>query len=128
MASEVRCRWLPVLLLLLGSAACAAQETRARRDYPPAEMFRNYALSSCLADAVQGAGVKADAAAAAAGYLELGAGPLEAYTQATELGREFLARSYEGSRDVPYNTMKCIDLLHSPELQALVDRYFPAQP
>lgn len=100
----------------------------AQEPYTPQQLFRNYALSSCIADAYESEDVAFDASTAAAGYLERGEGPLEAYTEATELGRKFLAREYRGHRETSYNMMKCIDLYHSAELDQLVRKYFGPKP
>lgn len=114
------------LLLLYAvflQSACVSAEVSSTGTYPPETILRNYALSTCLADAFKDAELRKDASATAAGYLEFGTGPIEAYTEATLMGREFLKKSYEGKAPVEFNTMKCIDFYHSAELDKLVDRY-----
>lgn len=111
-------------VVLVAALPAAALADRANIEYSSRDLFKNYALSSCIADAYDSAQVKLDASTAAAGYLELGEGPLEAYTEATVLGREFLARTYLGTKDTSYNMMKCVDFFHSNELNSLADRYF----
>lgn len=49
---------------------------------------------------------------------------MEAFTEATLLGRRFLAHEYRGMKDTSYNLMKCLDLFHSAALNKLADRYF----
>ncbi|HYE70342.1 MAG TPA: T6SS amidase immunity protein Tai4 family protein [Aquabacterium sp.] len=88
-----------------------------------ADQFRNYALSTCLADGYQADEIKKDAAAAARGYLELGGLPLEAHTEATQLGRDFLKREYASSSGQPLVLMKCIDFYQSPELLTIIRKY-----
>lgn len=111
-------------LILLVALAAKAHGGKAYVQYSPREFFKNYALSSCIADAYDADQIKLDASSAAAGYLELGEGPLEAFTEATILGREFLRRTYQGKKETSYNMLKCIDLFHSAELDSLADRYF----
>lgn len=106
-------------LLALGFHVSADEQ----HQYSPAEYFKNYALSSCIADGFSEKGTKSDAAAAASGYLELGEYPLEAHTEATQLARKFLTKeykSYSGSRLI---LMKCIDFYHSSDLDALTQKY-----
>ena len=57
--------------------------------------FKNYALSTCIADGYKSDEVVKDASAAARGYLEFGDLPLEAHTEAILLGRKFLAQAYK---------------------------------
>jgi hypothetical protein len=84
--------------------------------------LKNYALSTCIADGF-GGDIAKDAAAAARGYLELGELPLEAHTEATLLGRQFLAREYTGSQGEPMIVMKCNDFYNSAELRELALRF-----
>lgn len=91
--------------------------------YSPEEYFKNYALSTCLADGFTAEEVVQDAAAAARAYLELGELPLEAHTEATQLGRTFLKREYKSKTGAQLIVMKCMDFYHSPELDALARKY-----
>lgn len=111
-------RLVPLLLLALFSSACHS-DAAVRRNYTPVEYLKNYALASCLADGYK----SADAVAAANGYLELGSLDIDAYNAAAALGRQFLAREYASRSGEKLTLMKCIDLFHSPELEALVGRY-----
>ena len=74
---------------------CRSVTTEELIKYSAKDYFKNYALSSCIADGFQSIETKSDAAAAASGYLELGEYPLEAHTEATILGREFLTKPYK---------------------------------
>jgi hypothetical protein len=91
--------------------------------YSAKEYFKNFALSSCIADAFQTSEVKADAMAAASGYLELGEYPLEAHTEASLLGREFLKKDYRSFSGSSLILMKCIDFYHSKELESIATKY-----
>lgn len=94
-------------------------DASVRRDYSPAEYLKNYALAACIADAYR----STDAVAAANGYKELGSLDIEAYNAAATLGRRFLARDYPAKSGERLDLMKCVDLFHSPELDALVRQY-----
>lgn len=110
---------LAVALVLWGWAANAQpSQTTA-----PEDAFRNYALSTCLADGYTAEEVRKDAAAAARGYLEFGALPLEAHTEATKLAREFLQRDYPSSTGERLVLMKCLDFSRSKELQGVYRKY-----
>ena len=103
---------------IVATGASAAPAPRSAADY-----FKDYALSTCIADGHRSEEVTRDAAAAARNYLEHGGFPLEAHTQATALGRKFLKREYRGLTDEPLVLMKCLDFYRSKELASLVRRY-----
>ncbi|MHA0853909.1 type VI secretion system amidase immunity protein Tai4 [Serratia marcescens] len=89
-------------------------------DYSPAEYLKNYALSVCIAEGYSAKEVKNDAAAAR-GYMEFGDYSLEAHTAVRGLAKEFLAKPYDSMSG---ETMaKCIDLVHSQALQAIIKKY-----
>ncbi|QEY16738.1 type VI secretion protein [Cellvibrio sp. KY-GH-1] len=91
--------------------------------YSAKDYFKNYALSSCIADGFKSNDARSDAAAAASGYLELGEYPLEAHTEATILGREFLKKPYKSISGADLILMKCIDFYHSKELESIATKY-----
>lgn len=67
-------------------AGCATAGTPApdrADDGHEASLLTRYALGQCLVAAYPGTGVERDARAAAAGYLEFGSLPIEAYEDAT---------------------------------------------
>jgi Type VI secretion system (T6SS), amidase immunity protein len=107
--------------LLTFAMASGAQTAPPKQS--AAEEFMNYALSACLADGYKSQEVIRDASASARGYLELGGFPLEAHTEATTLGREFLKRDYQSSSGESLVLMKCLDFYHSRELANLVRKY-----
>jgi len=85
--------------------------------------FKNYALSTCLANGYKSKEVISDAAAAARGYLEFGDLPLEAHTEATLLGRNFLKKTYKSKSGAKLTLMKCLDFIHSHELEAIYNKF-----
>lgn len=109
------------ITLLAFAMVSAAQAAPTK--HSEAEDFMNYALSTCLADGYKSEEVVKDAAASARGYLELGGFPLEAHTEATALGREFLKRDCQSISGQPLVLMKCLDFYHSKELASLVKKY-----
>ncbi len=109
-----------ILLLLLNGCAVAknVQEIdNSKRN------FKNYALSTCLADGYKSKEVISDAAAAARGYLEFGELPLEAHTEATLLGRKFLKKTYKSKSGAKLTLMKCLDFVHSQELETIFQKF-----
>ncbi len=108
------------LLFFVFSISALAQETK---QYSANEYFKNYALSTCISDGFQETEVRADAAAAARGYLELGDFPLEAHTEAALLGRQYLKKEYKSNSESNLTIMKCIDFYHSIELENIVKKY-----
>ena len=112
---------LAALVLVVNSASVLAGETRV--EYSSVQNFKNYALSTCIADGYVSDEVKRDGAAAARAYLEFGSLPLEAHTEATNLGRQFLKKVYPSMSGEPLVLMKCIDFYHSKELDRLARKY-----
>jgi|HubBroStandDraft_6_1064221.scaffolds.fasta_scaffold84896_2 hypothetical protein len=91
--------------------------------YSDAELLQNWTLARCLSRAFPGSPLEPDAAAAGAGYLERGSVEADAYTESARLADRFLSRTYASQSGQPLQTMKCIDLLHSAELDSIVKRY-----
>lgn len=98
-------------------------EASANGKYSSAEYLKNYALSVCIAEGYSAKEVKNDAAAAAQGYTEFGDYSLEAHTAVRALAKEFLAKPYDSMSGEPMTMAKCIDLVHSQELQAIIKKY-----
>lgn len=91
------------------------------------ELLKNWALSVCLAGIAKDPADRDDANATAAGYLEFGRQPIETYAELRALALEFASRKYSAKPEIgevpsELNTMKCIDLFHSKELDKLVRR------
>jgi Type VI secretion system (T6SS), amidase immunity protein len=113
-----------VLLLSLATGPTGVGDTAASVDrYSEADLLRNWALARCLSRAFPGSPLEGDAAAATGGYLERGAVEAEAYAELAKLADQFLSRTYASQSGQPLQTMKCIDLFHSAEVDRVVKRY-----
>lgn len=91
--------------------------------YSQETLLKNWALSVCLGIIAHDKQDKADAGAAASAYLEMGQQDLQAYEDLRALSQKFVARKYSGSIESEFNTMKCIDLFHSQELDQLTKKW-----
>jgi hypothetical protein len=109
--------------LMVALTALDAKAANARQTYSPAQYLKNFALSACLAEGYQTPEVRKDASASAGGYLELGGLPVEAYEEAAELGKAFLAKKYESRSGSALVAMKCIDFYHSAALDRIAGKY-----
>lgn len=118
MAAKVALTCIAVLTL---TGAVSAQTRHGK--FSSMEYFKNYALSTCIADGYKSEEVVKDSAAAARGYLEFGSLPLEAHTEATLLGRKFLEKEYKSQSGEAMILMKCIDFFRSKELDQLAQKY-----
>ncbi len=116
-------RFAAAFAFLAASMLADAVANAARVEYSPIQYLKNFALSVCLADGYASDEVKKDSLAAAGGYLELGGLPFEAYEQAESLAKQFLAKEYRCISGGRLTLMKCIDLLHSKELDQLARKY-----
>lgn len=102
---------------------CAAAHAQPAA-YTPDEHVKNFALSACLAKGFAGTDFARDAGAAAAAYIELGDHGAALYEPAMKLAEQYLAKPYISKQGgVSLITMKCIDLFHSAELQALIEQH-----
>ncbi|WP_222853074.1 T6SS amidase immunity protein Tai4 family protein [Massilia genomosp. 1] len=88
--------------------------------YSQKNLLKNWTFSACLAMNAKDAATKADANAAASAYMEFGRQRIEAYDALRKLAEKYASLSYSGSIPSEFNTMKCIDLFHSSELDRLV--------
>ena len=120
---------LNTLLVSLAVSAQPAATPEAAKPAAPATptysqkmLLKNWALSVCLAKVAKTAEAKDDANATAAAYMEFGKQSVEAYEPLRELADRYAKRVYGGAARSEFNTMKCIDLLHSKELDALTAR------
>ena len=107
-------------VILLQCIAC----TRSPVDAPQntqAMLLKKWALSRCLAKAGADSPAGDDAAKTAAAYLERGATGIETYEKLDALADNYLKHEYAGSVKSNYNTMKCLDLYDSEELDKLVN-------
>lgn len=111
-------------VLILGLSVCLVQQSSAHipktEHYPQDMLLKNWALSRCLAKSYDEQAVRNDANATASAYLEYGKQSIEVYNQLDELVDKYVSLTYGGSVRSNFNTMKCIDLYHSKELQQMV--------
>jgi hypothetical protein len=107
--------------VLLGGPQGRAEEASARIDSQKA-LLKDWALARCLAVVYEDGATKADANATAGAYLERGTLPFEAYEAIERLIEQYAKRSYSGMSKSSFNTMKCIDLFHSAELERLASK------
>jgi len=118
--------------LLLSSCAtaeeAAAQEasTHTPSSSRKALLLKDWALSRCLARVYKDGAAKEDAKATASAYLERGRQPIEAYEAIDRLIEQYANRT--GAVKSSFNTMKCIDLFHSAELERLASKYSASKP
>lgn len=110
------------LLATLCLPQLAQSQAPSVETYSQAVLFKNWALSPCIGKAFASDESKSDANNTASAYLEFGKASAEFYEAADKLVDGYLARSYSGSVPGKFNTMKCIDLLHSKELDKLAER------
>jgi hypothetical protein len=85
--------------------------------------LNNWVLSYCIANTLEAGAAKQDALNTAGAYLEAGNQPIEAYEQATQLIKDYLAKNYTGVTQGAFNTKKCIDLYESRDLALLIRRF-----
>jgi Type VI secretion system (T6SS), amidase immunity protein len=90
--------------------------------YSQKVLLKNWALSVCLATVSKDENARNDANATASAYLEFGRQPIEAYESLRILAEQYANRKYVGSIKSEFNTMKCIDLFHSKELETLTSK------
>ncbi len=90
------------------------------------KLFKYWSLARCGAAVSKQAGsqpLQEDWSNTASAYLEYMTVPLEANEAAETLVQEFLKTTRSGSTGGSYETMKCIDLFNSKELDALAAQY-----
>jgi len=85
-------------------------------------LMKNWALSTCFARIAEDQATKADAGLTASAYLENSQQDLEDFDKIDKLVEKYLAKKYGGSVASNYNTMKCVDLFHSKELDRLAGK------
>lgn len=125
---------LLAILLCAVTLASAGASAVGKRPYGPhntdnytqRELLKNWALSVCTAmvwDKKRVEKVADDAGAAAGGYFEYSNAPEVAFDQVRALAKKYAHLRYGGSVPGEFNTMKCIDLYHSQELDRIVKKY-----
>jgi hypothetical protein len=115
-----------VVLFALAQHALA-QGSEASR-YSQRTLLKNWALSRCLGQAYRDGKASEDANASASAYLEFGRQPIVAYEALNVVIGKYANRKYAGSVRSDFNTMKCIDLFHSKELDELANKFSTTKP
>jgi hypothetical protein len=108
------------VVLALALPAHAEQGETVR--YSQKALLKSWALSRCLGEVNTDAGAKDDANATASALLERGRQPITVYESVGALVSKYASRKYEGSVKSDFNTLKCIDLFNSRELDALAGK------
>lgn len=111
-----------VSVMAQAQAERAAADKPATAGYSQKVLLKNWAFSVCLAKVAKTQDAKDDANATASAYMEFGKFPIETYEPLRELADRYAKRLYGGAAPGEFNTMKCIDLMHSKELEALTSR------
>lgn len=104
-----------------------AQESEASR-YSQKTLLKSWALSRCLAQVYADGKAMEDANASASAYLEFGRQPIETYEALGGVISKYANRKYAGSVRSDFNTMKCIDLFHSKDLDELTSKLSTTKP
>jgi hypothetical protein len=110
------------LLLLVSSVSATATATPQTSKYSQKTLLKNWALSICLAQINQDERMSKDAASTAGAYLEFGRQDLSVYEEIRTVVAKYVSLQYGGSVPSQFNTMKCIDLFHSSELDRLTTK------
>jgi len=120
--------WIAAIAFLLSHATAPAEVAKPDAPrYSQADLLKNYAIARCLSQAFPGSPLAPDASASAAGYLERGSVNADAYVEIAKLADTFLSRKYPSMSGQPLQTMKCIDLFHSTDLDRIVRRFTAKQ-
>lgn len=98
------------------------QEGEARK-YSQKTLLKNWALSRCLGQVYVDGKAGQDATASASAYLEFGRQPIQVYEALGVIVDKHVNKKYAGSVRSEFNTMKCIDLFHSKELDDLSSKH-----
>ncbi len=91
------------------------------RDYDEATRLRHWALAHCVSLAYVEPLARADAGRSAAGYLELGASPMETYEAIHALAVLSLEQRYPTKSGESVLMMQCLDLMESKALQRIIE-------
>ncbi len=86
-------------------------------------LLKNWALSICFARIAIDERTKKDAGVTARAYLENSQQGVEDFEKIGKLVDKYIAMKYDGSDKSNYNTMKCIELFHSKELDRLTNSF-----
>lgn len=91
--------------------------------------FKDRALAYCVAQAYKDSPAGQDATKTGGVFLEWTYYDLDANSEIEDLIAKYLHRDYstpiEGYADTKFSLLKCIDMYHSAELDALIRKYVP---
>jgi hypothetical protein len=107
--------------LLLFACHSLAEDLSSK--YTQKELLKNWTLSRCLGKVYNNSTIKEDADSTASAYLEFSKEPIETFYGLDKLTDEFTKLKYTGSIPSKFNTMKCIDLFYSKELDNYINQY-----
>jgi len=110
---------LAIVASLITSAWAEEQYSPTQR-FSQTELLKNWALTPCLANIMTDEKDKKDALKSASAYFEFSRLPVEDFVQLRELALDYAGRKYGGSIPGDFNTMKCVDLFYSDDLNNLV--------
>ncbi len=85
-------------------------------------LLKNWTMCVCLAEIAKDEKTKADANETASAYFEFGRQSVEDYDALRDLARKYTRLKYGSSIQFELNTMKCMDLFYSSELDKLSDK------
>ncbi len=110
------------ILFVAGCGQRTVQTENAATEQSKQELanLQSYALSVCLARSYPEQKIAADADAAAAGYLETGTLPIEAYERVRGLVDLAIKREYSSKHDADLSVMRCADFALGDEVKAAV--------
>jgi hypothetical protein len=110
-----------IVMFVLAQYALA--QVSEASSYSQKTLMKNWALSRCLGQVYGDGKATEDANASASAYLEFGRQPIEAYEALSVVIGKYANKKYAGSLRSDFNTMKCIDLFHSKELDELSSKF-----
>lgn len=112
-----------VCLAILTAAQPVYGQSGNAQEYSQKLLLKNWALSRCLGQVYPNSQSAKDANATASAYLEFGRQPIQVYEALNVIVDKYVNRKYSGSVRNEFNTMKCIDLFHSKELDTFSSKY-----
>jgi hypothetical protein len=121
-------RGIALLLLALPMLAHADPYNQPEASkYSQRDLLKNWAMSACLDFIATDQKARDDADATASAYMEFSKQPIEAFDGLRKLAQQYASKHYGGSIPSDFNTMKCIDLYHSKDLDTLVSKLLKAK-
>ncbi|UCV03708.1 type VI secretion system amidase immunity protein Tai4 [Dechloromonas denitrificans] len=117
-------------LVLCSSLTATAADSITATGRTNAENYKDRALAGCIAEAYKGTPAGEDAAITKSAFIEWTYYDDDRGDPATEqLVETYLRRDYrnpvEGYAGARFDLLKCIDMYHSPQLDAQVRQYVP---